>query len=672
MKHLTRVPTDTVVRILCALALVRTAAVAPAQDWHLRGPRQLAPTAFAQPNGGAAGGPILLRGPQALEFDGAAWGVASQLPTLSTAPGDLALTAYDVARDEQLLVQRALGATRTWVRNGSTWALRDTTTAAVDGPLVFHPALGSVVSLSAPGWRWTGGAWAPIALGAPAGTLQRVAPDFARGRLVAVTATTQQPLQLDVFEHDGTGWALVVPATTRPPMRFTPNLAWDPVSGSMLLFGGVNGGFVEDTWIWNGTDWVAATGTTQPRTGEYSVLALDPLRRRLRLFTTAELEWIWDGANWNEVDRLGARWSRMQGFDVLSGHVVRTAVDGDHAWDGLTWQFTAGVVPQPTGPMAYNLATDEMMTLDTPQFGGPLVNATWTRARTGVWTRRTPPVAPPPRTGHALLSAPSDVGVILFGGEGRGDTWLWNGAWTDLSAGLTVAPPAGRVVGGNPTTLLQAPVLVTQQQLWRWQSGWSLLDSSVPNANPAAAVVRANGDVVVADLNGGCHRFAGGVWSPLPDRTADALIDDRFRDVLVAYFGGDEYALTSTPASDVPIGTGCGLPLPHLFGVGRPALATADYRAAVRTAPFAPTLLALAPVAATVPLGGGCTQWIGAPLDVRFALADASGLAGFALPVPNAPALRGLDAFAQAAALQPGGPLGGVAVTAALHVRVGD
>jgi hypothetical protein len=47
----------------------------------------------------------------------------------------------------------------------------------------------------------------------------------------------------------GTTWTKQAPATS-PGGRAVSAMAYDPANGTVLLFGGYDGHFLSDTWIW--------------------------------------------------------------------------------------------------------------------------------------------------------------------------------------------------------------------------------------------------------------------------------------------------------------------------------------------------------------------------------------------------------------------------------------
>src|SRR2546429_282673 len=50
-----------------------------------------------------------------------------------------------------------------------------------------------------------------------------------------------------------------------PPPREGAARASDAADGKVVLFGGNNGGWLGDTWTWNGTDWSQQTPLDHPR-----------------------------------------------------------------------------------------------------------------------------------------------------------------------------------------------------------------------------------------------------------------------------------------------------------------------------------------------------------------------------------------------------------------------
>ena len=94
-----------------------------------------------------------------------------------------------------------------------------------------------------------------------------------------------------------------------PPARADAAMAFDPDTGTTVLFGGrgVNG-LLADTWTWDGSGWTEGTPTTAPPAVESATMAYDAASHQLLLFggagtagqPTADT-WTWDGTTWTRL-----------------------------------------------------------------------------------------------------------------------------------------------------------------------------------------------------------------------------------------------------------------------------------------------------------------------------------------------------------------------------------
>lgn len=128
-------------------------------------------------------------------------------------------------------------------------------------------------------WSFDGSGWTKLNVTATPGP--RVGAQFAInpntnrlllfGGLKADKAelATKQWYDNETWEWNGSNstWTRLTPATSPDP-RENGHMAWDPVNGEMVLFGGYNGGYYQaDVWIWNGTNWtphVVSPGRRRP------------------------------------------------------------------------------------------------------------------------------------------------------------------------------------------------------------------------------------------------------------------------------------------------------------------------------------------------------------------------------------------------------------------------
>jgi hypothetical protein len=136
------------------------------------------------------------------------------------------------------------------------------------------------------------------------------------------------------------------------------------------------------------------------------------------------------------------------------------------------------------------------------------------------WTAVTSAEVPPARLAGAVASDPADGYVLLYGGEGPGDTglgdtWTYGGTWSALQPqhappagpGLaTTEPSTGRVLLVTACCTLGAVPTGERMQTWRWTgSDWTLLGSA-PGWVTSASVVADRWDgtvVMVASAGGG-------------------------------------------------------------------------------------------------------------------------------------------------------------------------
>ena len=57
-------------------------------------------------------------------------------------------------------------------------------------------------------------------------------------------------------------------------------MAYDGSRNEIVLFGGSNGGgYLNDTWTWNGTNWIQKTTATAPIARFLPKLVYEPIRR---------------------------------------------------------------------------------------------------------------------------------------------------------------------------------------------------------------------------------------------------------------------------------------------------------------------------------------------------------------------------------------------------------
>jgi hypothetical protein len=218
----------------------------------------------------------------------------------------------------------------TWEWNGASWIQRTSGSppARKDAAMAYDSGRGVCVLFGGgtnvfqheipfnDTWEWDGSIWTLRKANDPAAT-DRPPPvdnpvlvyDSVRRRTVLAGAYERAGAEINplskTWEWDGNNW---VAHAAVPPARSGTAMAYDPVRGFTVLFGGTPpaDSHNNETWTWNGTIWTrVATGGPPPR--DEHALAFDPRRKVLVLFgglgTSIEDvyqdTWEWDGSGWS-------------------------------------------------------------------------------------------------------------------------------------------------------------------------------------------------------------------------------------------------------------------------------------------------------------------------------------------------------------------------------------
>jgi hypothetical protein len=162
-------------------------------------------------------------------------------------------------------------------------------------------------------WEWDGTNWvhsSPTAT-PPARFWHAMTYDSARSRLVLFGGSGQAGDLADTWTYDGTTWTQRFPASS-PPARYGHAMAFDSLRGKVVLFGGrANGSRVADTWEWDGTNWTQSSPTSAPYARFWHAMAFDSQRGKTVLFGGDHIRpyalgpiddtWLWDGTEWTQV-----------------------------------------------------------------------------------------------------------------------------------------------------------------------------------------------------------------------------------------------------------------------------------------------------------------------------------------------------------------------------------
>ena len=260
----------------------------------------------------------------------------------------------------------------------------------------------------------------------------------------------------DTWIWNGTTWKEVFPSH-QPSARFGASLAYDGANHTLVLFGGEevccglgDGGQLNDTWTWNGTTWKELSPATSPGPRAYASMAYDPVGGLLVLFGGENPNvysfygdtWTWNGRTWKEASAstsgLSARDEASMAFDggnhtlVLFGgsNSSGTDLNDTWTWSGTAWRQSAPAHSPPTlsaACMGYDGATNQLVlfggehAVTTPQ----LENETWTWSGTS-WTELNPSAKPPVRSAATMAYDATSEQLLVFSGyPSLDDTWSW-------------------------------------------------------------------------------------------------------------------------------------------------------------------------------------------------------------------------------------------------------
>jgi uncharacterized protein (TIGR03437 family) len=331
---------------------------------------------------------------------------------------------------------------------------------------------------------------------------------------------------------------------TSPTGRGTPRMAYDSMQSQVVLFGGGNGnpvnhGYLNDTWIWDGTNWTQSQPAQSPTPRSNTGMAYDSVHGQTVVFGGEGVggvrlgdTWLWDGSNWTQFQQIGppAREYHAMAFDSQHGQAVMfggEGVNGDllndtWLWDGTSWTVAH---PQSSPPpraglaMAYD-ATHGQVVLFGGNTDSSNLGDTWLWDGTN-WTQVTPQNSPPARCYHEMAYDSAHDQVVLFGGGTSdllsmntgllNDTWLWDGSnWTQGTP--QNSPPARNRFGMTFDAGHAQAVLFGGRNATGgfWDDTWTWSVSAVTTPPPDTPVIASNNGV----LNGASFQpgISPGAW----------------------------------------------------------------------------------------------------------------------------------------------------------------
>jgi hypothetical protein len=240
------------------------------------------------------------------------------------------------------------------------------------------------------------------------------------------------------WEFDGVVWQQI-DTSTSPPARIWHGMAYDSTRQVVVLYGGEDQSTVlYDTWEYDGSTWTQVVTPNFAAASYGFGMAFDSCRERVVLYGgngDNSITWEYDGLDWQQVlttNFPGHNFLTAMVFDAGRCRAILFGGGNNQTWeyDGVDWEQV--ITPhQPLSrwahAMAYNPLSGKVVLFGGygPEYpSGEALGDTW--EYDGVdWLETSPPGSPAAREQHTMAFDSVSGKVLLFGGFGRGDTWLY-------------------------------------------------------------------------------------------------------------------------------------------------------------------------------------------------------------------------------------------------------
>ncbi len=302
---------------------------------------------------------------------------ATQQPQLS---GSFAM-AYDGA-SRQLVLYGGVGTStpaldRTWIWDSTSWqALKPVhhPQAPADSLMAYDEATSQLLLFIGAGadgqaigatWLWTGADWTELhPAHHPAPRIgAAMAYDGAMKQLVlfgglGAGRSNSGKVLSDTWTWTGTDWLQLHPAN-HPPALAGSAMAYDPGSGKLVLFGGVDSGLndVSGTWAWTDNGWSELHPANHPPPLEAVAMAYDTAPSELVLFGGDNPSGVGTGASASaSASASGTGSGKASGSSSGSSAATVAMSSATWVWNGTTWSTEDTMIHPPGSgalPMAY-------------------------------------------------------------------------------------------------------------------------------------------------------------------------------------------------------------------------------------------------------------------------------------------------------------------------------
>ncbi len=419
-------------------------------------------------------------------------------------------------------------------------------------------------------------------------------------------------------------------------------MVFDSVRSRIVMFGGRSATSVplNDTWEWDGSDWILRTPPVSPPAQSANGMAFDSARGVTALVLANGALWEWNGTTWSQATTCpggvsGATGRLRVAYDSNRSRLCGARDDSTvDEWDGTTWTTI-------TSPVAVQSWVGESNFTYDPGLARCVF--------------------------HVPFKVLSYNPYLAIGWK----LWQWDGvAWSAASVGGGVAYSSGEAI--SPCTRGGALMLYggydgyapTGSQTWRLSGGMQQVAT-------AKSPRGRSGHAMCDDPVRGVMLMFGG-WR-IDHLNQSVLMNDTW-----------QFVVPPIPASAELYGAGCGAPVPSLDVVGgsRPVLGTS---VTVALTGGAPGVAALAlgfqkdfsslGGSLPIPMGwlgmNGC--WLLTGHEVPgMAMTPGVGADTLVIAIPNLLTLRSAQIYLQAFTPQVAANAAGVAFSNGLQLSLGE
>jgi hypothetical protein len=405
-------------------------------------------------------------------------------PNLSPKQRHYTAMAYDSSRDKIILFggyndcSTPDAFSDTWEWNGSIWVQLNpfnSPPARYGHAMIYDEARRKIILFGGYSsgtylndtWEWTGTDWAQLnPIQKPLGRRHHsMGYDSMRGKIVLFGGEISGNYLLqDTWEWDGINW-VQIQTINKPSNRCSHTMAYDSSRNKVILFGGYNSvinTIFDDTWEFNGSDWIQLSPTNKPSGRMRCAMSYDLIHDKMVLFGGWNFGgylqdiWEWDGTNWVQVqsnNKPSGRYGHTSTYNSKRGIIVLFGgYDNDNSlcdvweWNDINWAKI--IIPaSPVGRGGHRMAYDSNRGV-TVLFGGSHYydgnsreGDTW-EWDGNIWKQKYSGSA---RSHHAMAYDTERQKVVLFGGYSGGnnrDTLEWDGIrWIQKA---TTGPSARR------------------------------------------------------------------------------------------------------------------------------------------------------------------------------------------------------------------------------------